>query len=41
MYSRIEGEEIDEVVTSPARPRLRDINSESTKLTGEKKEGFI
>ena len=40
MYSRIEGEEINEVVTSPAQPRLRDVNNKCPKLSNDKREGF-
>ena len=40
MYTTIEGEEINEVVTSPARPRLRDVNENCPKLVEEKREGF-
>ena len=40
MYSSIEGDGVNEVVTSPARPRLREVNDDCPKLTGDKREGF-
>jgi len=40
MFSRIDGEEINQVVTSPARPRLRDVDEKCPKLTEDKREGF-
>ena len=39
MFEQLEGEEVTETVTSPARHQLREINEKCTKLTGKRREG--
>ena len=38
MFEQADGNEVDEVVTTPARPRLKDINLECAQLRSEKQE---
>ena len=40
MFEQADGNKVDEVVNTPARPRLRDINLECTQLCSEKQEVF-
>ena len=40
MFEQADGNEVDKVVTTPARSCLRDINLECTRLCSEKQEGF-
>ena len=40
MFVSSEGEKVNEEVTSPARPRLRDVNSNGVLLNKDKKEAF-
>ena len=40
MFEKIEGGEINEIVTSPARPKLRDVNENCAKLSEDKREAF-
>ena len=40
MFKQADGSEVDEIVNTPARPRLRDVNSECTQLCSAKQEAF-
>ena len=40
MFEQADGSEINDVVTVPARPHLRDVNPECTQLSGEKQDSF-
>ena len=40
MLTQLDGKDITETVTSPARPKLRDVNEECDKLSGKKRDGF-
>ena len=40
MFNKANSEKVDEVVTSPARNNLGDINPECTPLSGKKSENF-
>ena len=40
MFPQLDRKETNETVTSPARPKLRDVNEECDKLSGKKRDGF-
>ena len=40
MFEQTDGSQVDEIVTSPARPHLRDVNLEGTKLCSGKQEAY-
>ena len=40
MFEQADGNEVNDIVTTPARPRIRDVNPECTRLSGEKQVAF-
>ena len=40
MFEQADGSEVNGIVTMPTRPRLRDVNSECTQLSGVKQNSF-
>ena len=39
-FTQLEGKEVVETVTSPARHKLREVNEDCNTLSGEKRDGF-
>ena len=40
MFEQAESSEVNDTVTTPARPRLRDVNPECTQLGSDKQDAF-